>query len=339
ILTSNLIVERQHFNHLMGFIMGALLIEGLIGNYYFFVTLAGSLDGVEAITEHSSAIHMNLVFVLALAVWMYKTSAIKKIALLVMVPIITIPYLATQRRAAFIVLALAIFLVTVVLYKENRRAFLIITPPLAIAGLLYILAFWNSTSTIGLPAQAIKSILFEEQANTSDYLSNLYRQVENVNLHFTLRQEPITGVGFGRPFYILIPMADISFFTWWQYLPHNSILWIWLKMGIGGFITTLFFIGWAVITGTRALRRLPKNELSAIALVATLYILMHFTYAYVDISWDFQSMILVGTMMGILNSIEHVVAQPVPIPAKRWHWQSISQPPPGLLPLTEEKSV
>jgi hypothetical protein len=73
--------------------------------------------------------------------------------------------------------------------------------------------------------------------------------------------------------------------------------------------------------------------MSAIALVACLYIVMHFVYAYVDISWDIQSMLYVGTMMGILNSMERVVAKPVPTPEKRWAWQEDPQPDPGLVPM------
>jgi hypothetical protein len=207
-----------------------------------------------------------------------------------------------------------------------------------VLGLGYMLLFWNSTSTIGLPAQAIKSVVSQGQANAADYSSNLYRMIENVNLHFTIRQVPFTGVGFGKQFYVIIPMADISFFTWWQYLPHNSILWLWLKMGVFGFIWTLFLIGVSIMAGARSLRRLPNHDLSAISFIATLYIVMHFTYTYVDIAWDIQSMVLMGAMMGIVNSIEHVVAKPVQAPTKRWPWQSDPLPPPGLQLLEGEEA-
>lgn len=335
LFVSNLLVERQHFSHLIWFIMAALLVEGILGNYYFFVKLGASLAGVEAITEHSAAIQMNTVFLLALAVWMYKVPTGKRIALAAMVLIIAVPYLATQRRAAFITLFLALALMALVLFKVNRRAFTLILPPVVLVSLLYILLFWNSTSTLGLPAQAIKSVVYQGEASAADYSSNVYRLLENINLHFTIEQEPFTGVGFGKPFYIIVPMPDISFFAWWQYLPHNSILWIWLKMGVLGFICTLFLISSAILAGGRALRRLPANELSAITLVASLYIIMHFTYTYVDIAWDMQSMILVGSMMGVVNAIEHVAAKPAAVPAKRWPWQSPAPTPPGLQAIEE----
>jgi hypothetical protein len=71
----------------------------------------------------------------------------------------------------------------------------------------------------------------------------------------------------------------------------------------------LFLIGSAVMAGVRLVWRLPGGDLSAIALVATLYVVMHFAYAYVDISWDNQSMVYLGAMMGLINGMEGIVGQ------------------------------
>jgi O-antigen ligase len=119
-------------------------------------------------------------------------------------------------------------------------------------------------------------------------------------------------------------------------MPHNSIIWVWLKMGVGGFVALLYFVGMALLVGVRALLRMPRDEMSAIALVATLYVMMHFIYAYADISWDAQSMLYMGMMMGILASLERIVAQPVFPPPKRWPWQPDPAPPAGLLPIPDE---
>src|SRR5690606_26614765 len=75
ILASNLLEKPAHVNHLMWSAVIALFIEGLVGCYYYFVILNRNLADVEAITEHSAAIHMNTVFVFMLAVWVFKASA------------------------------------------------------------------------------------------------------------------------------------------------------------------------------------------------------------------------------------------------------------------------
>ncbi|NJM04953.1 hypothetical protein HC891_00055 [Candidatus Gracilibacteria bacterium] len=67
--------------------------------------------------------------------------------------------------------------------------------------------------------------------------------------------------------------------------------------------------------------------------MATLYVVMHFIYAYVDISWDSQSMIYMGAMMGLINCLERIVDTPAPLAERRWPWQPHPQAQPGLRPL------
>ena len=142
---------------------------------------------------------------------------------------------------------------------------------------------------------------------------------------------PLTGVGFGKQFYMLVPLPDISFFVWWQYITHNSILWIWLKTGAAGFLSMIFLVGLSVVTGMQAIRRIPDANLRVAALVATFYIIMHFIYAYVDMSWDARSMIYIGAMMGLINCLEAIAAIPVPALPKRWPWQPERKPAPVLV--------
>jgi len=334
LLTSNLFTERKQANHLMWIIMLALFIEGILGSYIYFVILNRDLGLVDAITEHGAAIHMNTLFIFALAVWLYKGSWSKRILL----PLMSIPvlfsYLASQRRASFIVLIIAIGLMTLLLYRESRKLFWTLVPAMGLVGIMYLAIFWNNTSSAGLPAQAIKSVIAEDQASAKDRSSNIYRDIENINASYTIHQQPLTGVGFGQPFYFLVELPDISNYIWWEYVTHNSIAWIWMKTGVGGFLALLFFIGTAVMTGIRVLWRMPRNDMSAIAVTAILYIIMHFIYAYADMSWDAPNMVYVGVMMGLINSLERIVDQPIPIKPKRWSWQPDKMPPPGLTPLS-----
>jgi hypothetical protein len=94
-----------------------------------------------------------------------------------------------------------------------------------------------------------------------------------------------------------------------------------MKAGVFGFVALLYLIGYAVMLGTRNVLLMPNGELRAIALVAVTYICMHFLYAYVDMSWDAQSMLYVGTMLGLINIMESIARTPVAVPVKRWPWQ------------------
>ncbi len=320
ILVSNLIDTRRHVMQMIWLIMIALVVEGLIGTYYYFGVLGTDLTGVERITEHSAAVHMNTFFVFMLASFLFGAMPFRRHLLpALMLPII-ITYLATQRRAAFIGLGVALVLLAVLLYFENRSRFWIIAPIGLIILTTYTLAYWNSSGALGLPAQAVKSIVAPNESG-ADYSSNLYRIIENVNTSFTIHQVPLTGVGFGKKFFIVVPMPDISFFIWWEYIVHNSIFWVWVKTGVLGFMTMLFFIGFSISTGVRAICDATDPALKAVAATATIYLAMHFLYAYVDMSWDAQSMLYVGAMAGLVNGFGRINANnsvDKPVPGSRF---------------------
>jgi hypothetical protein len=339
ILTSNLIEKREHASHLLWFAFIGLFIEAVVGSYFVFFSLNGNLNGVNSISEHSSSLQMNTILVFFLASWIYKNSPTKRIVIPLMLPFVLISYLANQRRAAFITLAIALLLLIIILYIDNRRVFWIVVPAVLMIGVIYVISFWNSTGALAEPAQALKSVIVEDRASQSDQASNIYRRIENYNIYFTIHRKPFTGVGFGQKFYIPVPLPDISFFQWWEYMTHNSIMWIWLKTGVAGFIAMLFLIGSAIILGVRVISRMPKNGMRTIALTATLYLVMHFTYAYVDISWDTQSMVYVGIMMGLINSLEHIVEKPVPLKIKRWPWQPDPEPVPAIVPIDRKEYI
>jgi hypothetical protein len=330
ILTTNLIETRAHINHLIWFVVIALFIDAVMGAWFVSVMLNFDLQSMEAIAEHSYSIHLNTLIVLMVGVWLFRGSLVKRLLLPLMMPAVLLSYFANQRRASYITLVIALLLITIVLYRESRKAFWLIVPIVGVIGSIYVGAFWNSTSGgLGGPARAIRSVIAPQPGGRDD-ASNIYRVIENVNTKFTIQQRPLTGVGFGNKFYIIVPMPDISFFVWWEYITHNSILWIWMQAGVGAFISMLVLVGLTIIVGVRAVWRMPGGDLSAFALMATLYIVMHFIYAYVDISWEAQSMIYVGTMMGLINGIERIVAQPVPSPVRRWPWQPETPTAPTL---------
>lgn len=314
ILASNLIHTRRQVNQLMWMAMTAILIQGLVGLYTYLFLLHGQASRIESITEHASAIHMDSLFIMVIAAWMFRASRAKRIALPLFAAGIVVTYMVAQRRAAFVSLGLGLVAIGMVLFMTNRKRFWQIAPVVSLVMLLYLAAFWNNQGTLGMPARAVKSILVSDSGNSQENSSNDYRVVENINNMFTIKAAPLTGVGFGRPFYIIAPMPDISFFEWWQYIVHNSIMWMWMETGIGGYFAMLVMIGIALVFGMQTVLRMPGGDMSAIALMAVVYIFMHFVYAYVDMSWDNQSMLYIGAMLGLLNGLDKVVARPLEQP-------------------------
>jgi hypothetical protein len=310
VLTANLIREKAHVSNLLWAIAVALFIEGVAGFAHVAFTLGWNLEGVQAITEHTAAVHLNTLFILTCAVWIYNGSLLKKVTLPLFVPAVLITYVATQRRAAIIALGLAAIFLIVVLYRENRKALFVMLPPTLLLVLAYLGAFWNVSSVMGVPAQAIKSVIAPDQLDPVNQASNLYRVLENINIQYTIHAAPLLGIGFGHAFYRIVDLPNISWFVWWEYIPHNSILWLWMKTGAAGFLSALILFGLALMRGGVLIHRLPAGELKVAVLVAATYIAMHLFFAYVDMGWDAQSGVYLGLALGLINAVPRIADRP-----------------------------
>ena len=318
ILTSNLIKTRFQVNRLIWLIVIALSYKGITGVVYIATVLNWDISSIEQIGEHSMSIQFNAFFVLVIVAWFYHDSVLKRIILPILTPFLLYSFLANHRRASFLTLGLGVGIVLTMLYRENRKLFFMLAPTGVVLFLLYLVAFWNNTGSIGIIARAVRSVVGQPTAR--DASSNIYRDLENINTMFNIKYSPFFGLGFGNQFHIVVPMPSISFFIWWQYITHNSIMWVWMEAGVGAFFAMLLFIGMTMIIGGRAIWNMPYGPLRGVALTATLYVLMHFIYAYADMSWEGISLIFVGVMVGLINSLEVIAASPLPGQLKRWPW-------------------
>jgi O-antigen ligase len=321
VLTSNLVRTRLAVNRVVWLAMAGLALVALVGNWSALTSSQAINGRLEWVIEHGTAIRLNTLFVLMVAAFVYQASRAKRIVLPLLALLALYTYVLAQRRAAMLTMALALGLILLLLAQQNSRLFWRLAPPLALLSFVYLAAFWNSSGTLGLPARALRSALSYSSGNLQEDASTFYRLIENMNISHTLRSAPLTGVGFGHQFHIIAPMPDISYFPWWEYITHNSIVWIWMEIGVFGFLAMVFLVGASIVRGVKVVRTIPASgaagwrDLAAIALTAVLYVVMHFTYAYVDMAWDMQSMIYLGLMLGIINSLPWIIGQKALAPA------------------------
>ena len=162
--------------------------------------------------------------------------------------------------------------------------------PLAIASVLCIIAialllgiFWNHQS--GILGQLVRPFHSFYEPDPRDFLSNAYRQAEDQNLLLTIRSSPIFGIGFGLPMLYIYPMADISKqYPLWNIIPHNTLLWIGMRMGA---------IGLAAFFGLIAF---------AIAAIG-----MELTVGYVDLQLDnYRNLIFLGILLGVIQRLPRI---------------------------------
>jgi hypothetical protein len=307
VLASNLLTRTEHYVRLAWVLVLAISIQNVFAIGYYFSLTALQKDTLEGLTEHPSSLLYNYLFLMALALCVLRgcSGRARVLLLLATVPTIFV-FVLSQRRAAFVALLAGFIVFAIVLCFRRRNAFLVLAPLVLILTVGYTAAFWNAKDGVGFGAVAIKSIVAPDSVTEKDASSDLYRKTENYDLVYTAHHAPLTGVGFGKPFYRPIPLPDISFDVFYEYIPHNSILWIWLKTGYFGFVTLLFVIAAAIRAGTRAAMRLPSGNSLAVTVAALSFIVMFVTFAFVDMAWGAQTCVILGVCLATCGNIRRL---------------------------------
>jgi O-antigen ligase len=272
-------------------------------------------EGLNSLVDHSSAIHLGAILMMAIAAWFLpKSSTTSRWLLLVAAVPVAWVWLVSERRAAVVGLAVGILFLGLLLGRLDPRRLRIVAPVVVVLAVAYLGAFWTSDSTLGFPAQAMKTVIAPGAVSDRDQSSNHYRDIENIDIVATIHAKPVTGLGFGHKFYRPIPLPDISVFPFYEYVPHNSVLWIWIKMGIGGFVAMLFLFGSAIRQGVRSMLHFRSGPDLVLAFAATGYLVMYLVFAYVDIAWDTRSMVSVAIAMAACANYSRLPAGPDALP-------------------------
>lgn len=309
ILAVNLFTERRHLNTALWVIVAAVFVDSILSlDWYFRQIDAAERAGTDSLNIHSASVHANVALVTFASAWLTRRASFAKRLVLpfMLVPIFWV-YGLSERRSAIGALVVAAILMSIVLYHRDRARFYAVIPLATFIMLGYTAAFWNVESGIGFPAQAIKGQVIGTEG--LDEASNAYRAVENINILVTLRTNPLLGIGFGKPYLQAIPLPDLgNAFVLWRYVTHNSMLYIWMKTGIVGFVSLLYVLGRGVAVGVRAAIRAKDPESAVLATVGATFIAMFFAFAYVDIAWEPESMVVLATAFAMVVRTDKITA-------------------------------
>ena len=266
-----------------------------------------SFDGFETLTNHEDAVFINLLFLFLLGLIIIGGNKKQRNVLFGLFIILALGFYAGQRRAAYAGMFISLFAFILLINKQERKILFKAAFPFIIFVIIYSAAFWNSNSKLASPVKLIKSgIMLNKKEDGERYLSNLYRVFERYDLAYTSRKSLITGLGFGKKYKLVIPLPNIPF-PLRDYIPHDEILWIFVKTGALGFFIFWFFFDSLIIKGSMLCKKMKDPYLRVIGTLIVIAIINQMVVSYYDLQLTYyRDMIVLGTLCGLLPALESI---------------------------------
>lgn len=315
VLVCNLVKTRRAINTIVWILIVGAGFRAVEGTIRYLLYYRGHTLQVVDVFPHEQAFFFNAFLTMTAILLLYGGPARMKRVALWLLPFVLFIDLAVQRRAAVLALGIGLVLLLAITYvaqPARRRLVGRILLLLAIGLPPYYLKFQHSSSSFAEPARAIASNF---QPDPRDAASNQYRISEAADIMATMKTSTtnsIIGYGFGKPMITPYALPDISkIYVWWNIMPHNSILWVWMRLGTLGFLLLWFLIGTALVQGTTLVRRLRKDmPLQGLALFIVLMVAQEIAFGYLDLQWtNYRNLITVGVLFALISRLSRIATQ------------------------------
>ena len=309
LLAGSLVRERKQLLTLGAMFFIAVAFKAALGDYRFFVTLGGSLGDRESILSHEESYFFALFVVGALAALIWYPRWRVVLPVLLFTPLVAIALLENHRRVGMLALwaGLAIVLTLAIRFEASMRKVLVPLTVVAVAVIsVFMATYWDHTyGTVGQIVRPVHSLFEPDQR---DAQSNAYRDAENANILISYQSSPVIGMGFGRPMIYVYPMADISqVYSLWNIIPHNTLLWIGMRMGTIGYIALFALLGTAMLEAMGQLRTRSDPLLRGVAAFGIVAIVAQLVIGWGDLGLEnYRSMIILGTILGIISALPRI---------------------------------
>jgi hypothetical protein len=316
VIASLLIRSRQDLERLALVVAVAIVVKAVIGDVRYFIVLGHNLGTHETVLGHEDSYFLAVLPMAAIAalIWTGWTRVLRLLAVGSLIAAGAL--LANERRAGIAALGGGIVVIVLLGIRYNgvrRRRVLLLGLIAAALVTTFLIAFWNVQT--GLIGQLVRPIHSQFDPSYRDYLSDIYRQAENANLKLSFQTNPLIGMGFGMPFLVIFTQADISnIYPLWNYIPHNTLMWVGVRMGLVGSVTFWALVGTALLQVCRSLA--VQKDRFVLALIALIggAIIAELLVAYTDLQLEsYRNMIFVGVLLGILNIVPALFPEPVEV--------------------------
>lgn len=314
VIASLVIRSREDLERLALVAAVAILFKGVIGDVRYFIVLNHILGTHESVLGHEDSYFLALLPMATVAalIWTGWTRNVNLLAIASVIGLAAL--LANERRAGILALdggVLVIVLLAIRFNGVNRRRLIVLALIAAVIVTAFLIAFWNVQT--GLIGQLVRPLRSQFDPTQRDYLSNIYRLAENVNLQLSFQTNKLIGMGFGMPFLTVLAQADIStIYPLWNYIPHNTLLWVGVRMGLVGSVAFWALFGTALLEVCRALSVQRDRFVLALVALAGAAIVAELLVAYGDLQLEsYRNMIFIGVIFGVLNILPAMFPEPV----------------------------
>lgn len=308
LMATNLVTDRRQIRLLIGLGFLAIGFKVVIALYRYFVTLHGSDSNYEAIMAHEESYFFALFVLGTIAALIWGRNIRRPIIALLLAGSAGAFFamVVNHRRAAELALiaGVAVILALAIRFDDERRGlWLGLTVLTVTVVIIFTIGYWNHTT--GLTGELVRPIRSMFVPDQRDYLSNIYRVAEDANILATFRTSPLLGTGFGIPMIVIFPMADISYiYPLWNYIPHNTLLWIGMRLGAVGWAVFFGLIGMAILQACRQLATRKDSLINPLAAFAVAAIVAEIIQGYSDLQLDSdRNLIILGAILGLINRL------------------------------------
>ena len=276
-----------------------------------FIGMGFSLGGHDALLTHEDPVFFITLWIFLLALLLFGARTAQRKGLVWGLVPLLIGFYAANRRAAFASLAVSLLTFAVMIPRDKLLLLLRRSLPFLAAVALYAAVFWGSQSPLAAPLNQIRSGFVDdaEELGERNFYSNLYRKLENYNLAFTIRTYPLAGIGFGTKYFQPLELVKINY-ALRDYMAHNNILWLLVKVGGVGFVLFWLFVNVFGARGAMVVTALRDPYLKAVGVVVVVAVINQLVAAYFDLHLvRYRTMTYMGVLMGLLPALEAALAK------------------------------
>jgi len=313
LIAVNMVRTRRDVLTMLWIFVVCIGLKGILYTFRRYVTLHGLPLPDQGVGSHEEAFLFDLFALLLIVLVLCRVLPKMQWVMLTLLPLVVTGNLACNRRAATAAMLLAVPVLLAAAFQAlpERRRMAGIAALVLVGGFsIYYPAFKNSDSLIAQPARAIRSNF---QPDARDASSNASRDAENANLMATVRSAPVQGIGYGRRYLHVVPMADISkVYPLEDYLPHNQVLWVWERVGTLGFVAFWMMISAIFVFAGQTIRAPSADSfVKALGIFALLVTLLLVIFGMLDLQLsNFRDVLFVGLWVGVLAALPTLDTDP-----------------------------